>query len=75
MKKKDCLVYLPYNITYNPIKTSFLAVVFAPVPFYHFGHDFNWCSIFTVIFSFERGLNGQNYHSSGSHQLIKNFFP
>ena len=42
---------------YNPIKTSFLAVVIAPVPFLfylhtlvHTGHtncDFNQCSIFT----------------------------
>ena len=65
------------------IKTSFLAVVIAPVPFlfnfilfWHTGHanfDFNWCSVFTeCCFSFEKGLNHQNHSSSGSHHPVKN---
>ena len=28
-----------------------------------------------AVFSFEKGLNGQNHSSSGSHQSVKNFPP
>ena len=28
-----------------------------------------------VVFSFEKGLNGQNHTSAGSHDPIKKYFP
>ena len=65
---------------YSPIKTLFLAVSIAPV-----STSFSWytqampililinvhCSK-NVVFSFEKGLYGENLSSSGSHHLIKN---
>ena len=69
---------------YNPIKTSFLAVVIALVPFYfsfilfaHTSHA-NFENIMQylqkVIFSFEKGSNGQN-HSSGFQHPVKKIPP
>ena len=53
---------------YNPINTSFLAVVVAPVPFpffFHAGHtNFGFIDVQYLqngVFRFEKGLNGQNH--------------
>ena len=66
------------------LKTLFLAVVLAPVPFLFYLHTF--CFLYTkvkltlvliyvqciqnVIFSFRKGSNRQNHSSSDSHLLI-----
>ena len=67
------------------MKTSFITVVIAPVPFYftyilfvHTGHtnsDFNQCSVFTecFFFTFEKNLSGQNHSLSDSHDPIEKF--
>ena len=65
---------------YDPIKTIFLAVVIAPVPFLFWFHDiqvilynfdFNWCSVLTeYFFSFEKSLNCENHSSLGSHHPV-----
>ena len=72
---------------YNPMKTSFITVVIAPVLFYftyilfvHTGHtnsDFNQCSVFTecFFFSFEKNLSGQNHSLSDSQDPIEKFPP
>ena len=68
-------------LNYNPIKTSFLAVVIAPVPFmflvsYSFDTQVMLILILievqysqNAVLSFEKSLNHQN-HSSGSHQPL-----
>ena len=55
---------------YNPIKTSFLAVVIAPVPF-----SFDIKYLQNGVSSFEKGLNGQNHSSTDSHHPMKKFLP
>ena len=71
--------------SYNPGKTSFLAVVIASVAFcfnfilfWHTGHAnfyFNSCSVFTECCSIEKGSNcqNQNHTSSGFHHPVKKF--
>ena len=68
-------------LNYNPIKTSFLAVVIAPVPFmflisYSFDTQVMLILILievqysqNAVLSFEKSSNHQN-HSSGSHQPL-----
>ena len=65
------------------IKTSFLAVVIAPIPFlflisYYFETQIMLILILidvqysqNVVFSFEKFLNCQNHSFSGSHHLVK----
>ena len=62
---------------YNPINTSFLAVVIAPVPFfiltsYSLHTKVILILLLIVVFSFEKCSNGQNHSSSGFHHPIKN---
>ena len=69
------------------MKTSFITVVIAPVPFYftyilfvhtvHTNSDFNQCSVFTecFFFSFEKNLSGQNHSLSDSQDPIEKFPP
>ena len=65
---------------YNPLKTSFLALVIAPVP----SLDTQVILILILVdvqylqkavFSFEKGSNCQNYSSSASHHPVKEFPP
>ena len=71
---------------YNPIKTSFLAVVIANEPFLFSVHAL--CThamlllilidaqyLHNVIFSLEKDLNGQNRFSLGSHCPMKETLP
>ena len=55
---------------YNPIKTSFLAVVVAPVLF-----PFDVQYLENGVFSFEKGLNGQNHSSTHFHHPMKKSLP
>ena len=63
---------------YNPIKTSFLAVVIAPVPF-NTGHpNFAFIDVQYLqngVFSFEKFLNGQNYSYTDFYHPIKKSLP
>ena len=67
---------------YNPIKTSFLAVVIVPVPFpskFHTGHpNFGFIDVQYLqngIFSIENSLNGQNHFLADFHHPIKKSLP
>ena len=71
--------------SYNPIKTTFLAVAIASAPFCFnfilFGHTGHVNFYFDVqysqedVFSFKKGSNRQNHSSSGSLHPVKKFSP
>ena len=73
--------------SYNLMKTSFLAVVIAPVPFFVLiSHSFETQAMLILIlidvkyshnavFSFEKAWKCQNHCSSGSHHLVKKKSP
>ena len=71
--------------SYNPIKTTFLAVAIASAPFCFnfilFGHTGHANFYFDVqysqedVFSFKKGSNRQNHSSSGSLHPVKKFSP
>ena len=55
---------LPYHFCFN-------FILFGHTD--HVNFDFNWYSVFTAVFSFEKGSNRQNHFSSGSgsYHLVK----
>ena len=71
--------------SYNPIKTTFLAVAIASAPFcfnfilfWHTGHvNFYFDVQYSQedVFSFKKGSNRQNHSSSGSLHPVKKFSP
>ena len=68
--------------SYNPMKTSFLAVVIVPVPFLFFDVQVMLILILidvqysqNTVFSFGKGSNSQNHSSSGSRHPGKKIPP
>ena len=88
-QRNENIYSLPTKTKFNPIKkikTSFLAVVIAPVTTifdlisYSFGTEIRLILILIDVqysqnagFSFEKFSNRQNHSSSGSHHLVKKY--